>query len=102
MQQKLLVISEAAIYLGVSIDTVRRWDKAGLLHSTRPTGKARYFSVEELERIKNSPPGTPIGPRMPQGAIPATSRLKPFSLVITLGKLALVLLTVFTILFLLI
>ncbi|MCL5439251.1 MAG: MerR family transcriptional regulator, partial [Patescibacteria group bacterium] len=52
--RKLVVISEAAKILGVSIDTIRRWDKTGILHSTRPNGKNRYFSVEELEEIKFS------------------------------------------------
>ncbi|MBI2020039.1 MerR family DNA-binding transcriptional regulator, partial [Candidatus Daviesbacteria bacterium] len=55
-QHKLVLISEAALILGVSIDTVRRWDKAGLLHSERPDGKNRYFSIEELEQIKLGQP----------------------------------------------
>lgn len=52
----LVSISQAADILGVSIDTVRRWDKSGILKSTRPDGKNRYFSVDELERIKFSQP----------------------------------------------
>jgi DNA (cytosine-5)-methyltransferase 1 len=54
--QKLVPISEAAEILGVSIDTVRRWDKAGILHANRPDGKNRYFSVAELEKLKFSQP----------------------------------------------
>jgi len=57
-KEKLVKISEAAQILGVSIDTVRRWDKKGILHSTRPDGKNRYFSIEELEKIKFSRPLT--------------------------------------------
>ena len=49
-------ISEAAEFLGVSIDTVRRWDKAGKIKSTRPNGKDRCFSLAELERVKFSKP----------------------------------------------
>lgn len=51
-QNKLIPISEAAKVLGVSIDTVRRWDKAGIIHPERPDGKNRYFSLGELEKVK--------------------------------------------------
>src|SRR5947209_29597 len=54
--KKLISISEAAKILGVSIDTIRRWDKAGILHSERPDGKTRYFSLAELEQVKFSKP----------------------------------------------
>ena len=52
----LVLIGKAAEILGVSIDTVRRWDKAGKLRSVRPDGKNRYFSLEELNKIKRSRP----------------------------------------------
>lgn len=52
--ENLIRISEAANYLGVSIDTIRRWDRSGVLHSLRPDGKNRYFYLTELERIKFS------------------------------------------------
>lgn len=55
-QKKLIPISEAAKVLGVSIDTVRRWDKSDVLHSERPDGKNRYFSLDELEKHKLSQP----------------------------------------------
>lgn len=55
-QKKLIPISEAAKVLGVSIDTVRRWDKSGVLHSERPDGKNRYFSLNELKQHKLSQP----------------------------------------------
>ena len=54
--KKLVPISEAAKVLGVSIDTIRRWDKKGILHSERTDGKNRYFSIDELEKIKFSQP----------------------------------------------
>lgn len=100
-RQKFLVISEAARYLGVSIDTVRRWDKTGLLHSTRPTGKTRYFAIDELETVKNSPPGSPTGPRMPEVPEPVAVKTNMLFVVIIFGKLILVTLTVCAILFLL-
>jgi excisionase family DNA binding protein len=49
-------ISEAAQILGVSLDTIRRWDKTGLLHSERPDGKNRYFSLDELKSYKLNQP----------------------------------------------
>ncbi len=48
----LLTISQAADVLGVSIDTLRRWDKAGKLHAVRPDGKNRFFYRSELESLK--------------------------------------------------
>ena len=55
-EPKLVPIGQAAKILNVSIDTVRRWDASGRLHSTRPGGKDRYFSVSELESIKLTKP----------------------------------------------
>src|SRR3989344_2744958 len=54
--KNLVSIRQAADLLDVSIDTVRRWDKNGKLHSQRPNGKNRYFSIKELEKIKFSHP----------------------------------------------
>src|SRR3989344_3672682 len=54
--EKLISISEAAEFLGVSLDTIRRWDKLGTLHSQRPNGKDRFFSLGELEAIKTKKP----------------------------------------------
>lgn len=54
---KLLSLSQAAKHLGVSIDTVRRWDKKGKLQGIRTPGGHRRFAIEELNRIKS--PTTP-------------------------------------------
>ncbi|MGE5425639.1 MAG: MerR family transcriptional regulator [Bacillota bacterium] len=44
-------IGEAANKLGISIDTLRRWDKKGILRSYRFGGQKghRYFSVSDIE-----------------------------------------------------
>jgi excisionase family DNA binding protein len=55
-KQNLVPISEAAEFLGVSIDTVRRWDKKGKIKAVRPNGKDRFFSFQELERVNFSKP----------------------------------------------
>ncbi len=49
-------VSDAAAILGVSIDTVRRWDKAGKLVAVRLDGKNRYFAVDDLESFKAQMP----------------------------------------------
>jgi DNA-binding transcriptional MerR regulator len=56
--KKHVSISKAAEFLNVSVDTIRRWDEKGILHPTRPDGKNRYFSIEELEKVKFSQPLT--------------------------------------------
>lgn len=58
LNKKTVPIGQAAEFLGVSVDTVRRWDEKGILHSQRPDGKDRYFSLEELEKVKFSEPLT--------------------------------------------
>jgi len=45
-----LKISEAATYLGVSIDTLRRWEEKGKLKSLRANqGDHRYYNLAQLE-----------------------------------------------------
>lgn len=49
-QEKLLSIAQAAQLLGVSIDTLRRWDKSGKLVATRKNGGThRYYNQRDLE-----------------------------------------------------
>lgn len=51
-----LPISEAAKFLGVSLDTLRRWDKSGVIQSKRLDGKNRYFSIDDLKNnLSNRP-----------------------------------------------
>jgi DNA-binding transcriptional MerR regulator len=49
---KLLSISETANLLGISIDTLRQWDKKGILSSFRasPSGH-RYYRPEDIENF---------------------------------------------------
>lgn len=54
--KKLVSISEAAQILEVSLDTIRRWDKTGVLHSERPDGKNRFFDLSELKKFKSNQP----------------------------------------------
>lgn len=50
--KKWYTISEAAKYLGVSPDTLRRWEKAKKISApTRTAGGARRYSKELLDEI---------------------------------------------------
>ena len=54
MDEKLLNIREAARFLGVSIDTLRRWDKSGKLVATKKAGGThRYYARKDLEMFSN-------------------------------------------------
>ena len=47
----------AALKLGISVDTIRRWDKKGLIKSFRDERNDRMFSLEEIKRIQNKTQG---------------------------------------------
>ncbi len=49
-----LKINEAASYLGVSIDTLRRWDNAGRFKSSRVGSGHRYYSLAQLDEFLTS------------------------------------------------
>jgi len=50
MEEKLLTIGQAALYLGVSLNTLRRWDKSGkLVAINKDGGTHRYYREKDLE-----------------------------------------------------
>jgi len=52
MENKLISISKAANLLGVSIDTLRRWDKAGQLGSIRGGLRGhRFYNLSDIEQF---------------------------------------------------
>jgi molybdopterin-binding protein len=55
-----LSMGEAARALGVSVDTLRRWDRAGRLSTHRDERNRRRVPVHEVERLGARPhrPGT--------------------------------------------
>lgn len=95
--QKFIPIGEAAEFLKVSIDTVRRYDRLGILHSTRPGGKVRYFDLEELKKVKSSKPFNAISHL--EGGPMESFQVKQIGLLLV--KILIILLTILTILFLL-
>ena len=55
---QFITIGEAAIKLNISIDTIRRWDKKGLIKSLRDERNTRVFSLGEIIRIQEKTNGT--------------------------------------------
>ena len=52
MSNKLLSIGETATLLGISIDTLREWDKKNILNSFRPSPSGhRYYRPEDIENF---------------------------------------------------
>lgn len=54
----LYTISDAADKIGVSVDTIRRWEKKGLIKSQRSGLNHRLFSVDEITRIHEKVSGS--------------------------------------------
>ncbi len=52
---KHLSLGEAARALGVSVDTLRRWDRDGKIETVRDQGNRRTVAVSEIERLSNQP-----------------------------------------------
>ncbi len=52
MSNQYLSIGQAAEFLDVSIDTLRRWEEKGKITSERLDGKNRSFLVSDLEKLK--------------------------------------------------
>jgi len=50
-------ISDAATLLGVSVDTIRRWNKMGLIKASRNGKNHRAFNLEELKRVQQKTSG---------------------------------------------
>jgi excisionase family DNA binding protein len=49
--QALLTIGDASEYLGISIDTLRRWEKKGRIEPLRSPGGHRYYKKEDLDGL---------------------------------------------------
>ena len=52
MPKQTLTASEAARALGISLDTLRRWDRAGRIRVERDAANRRRVPVSEIERLK--------------------------------------------------
>jgi molybdopterin-binding protein len=54
MPRREYSVAEAARALGVSIDTVRRWDRAGKLRVERDAANRRVVPATEVERLRGA------------------------------------------------
>jgi molybdopterin-binding protein len=50
--KRLLSSTEAARALGISVDTLRRWDRAGRIRTERDAANRRLVPVAEVERLQ--------------------------------------------------
>ena len=51
MPRKLLTASQAARALGISLDTLRRWDRQGRIRTQRDAANRRLVPQSEIERL---------------------------------------------------
>ena len=63
MAKELYTASEAAAALGISLDTLRRWDKAGRVQVGRDASNRRVVSASELERLRGDGAGSHLSAR---------------------------------------
>jgi molybdopterin-binding protein len=54
-QEKGLSLGDAAAAIGVSVDTLRRWDRAGKLRTRRDERNRRRVPASELQRLAARP-----------------------------------------------
>jgi molybdopterin-binding protein len=59
-----LTLGEAAAAIGVSADTLRRWDRAGKLTTVRDERNRRMVTAEEVRRLTRRPQRHETGRRL--------------------------------------
>jgi molybdopterin-binding protein len=62
--EKDLTLGEAARAIGVSVDTLRRWDRAGKLLTHRDDDNRRLVPASEVQRLRASPERHQTGARL--------------------------------------
>ena len=63
MPKQVYSASEAAAALGISLDTLRRWDKAGRIHVQRDASNRRVVAAAEIDRLRGDGEGSHISAR---------------------------------------
>jgi molybdopterin-binding protein len=63
MAKQLYTASEAASALGISLDTLRRWDKQGRIKVERDRSNRRVVTAAEIDRVRGDGAGTHISAR---------------------------------------
>src|SRR5687767_4585670 len=54
MPKQLLTAAEAARALGISLDTLRRWDRAGKIRVERDSANRRVVHAQEVDRVRGA------------------------------------------------
>jgi molybdopterin-binding protein len=52
MPKQFYTATEAARMLGISLDTLRRWDRAGRIETARDPGNRRIVAAGEIRRLR--------------------------------------------------
>jgi len=63
MPKETYTASEAAAALGISLDTLRRWDKTGRLEVERDPSNRRVVAATEIDRVRGDTAGKHISAR---------------------------------------
>jgi len=63
MAKQEYTAGEAAAALGISLDTLRRWDRDGRLRVTRDDNNRRLVSAQEIDRIRGDAQGAHLSAR---------------------------------------
>ncbi|MBV8080766.1 MAG: helix-turn-helix transcriptional regulator [Actinobacteria bacterium] len=63
MAREYYSVSEAAKTLGISVDTLRRWDRQGRIRTERDNGNRRLVPASEITRLRGDPNETGLSAR---------------------------------------
>jgi molybdopterin-binding protein len=63
MPREFYSASEAAKTLGISVDTLRRWDRQGRIRTQRDHGNRRLVPAAEIDRLRGDANGATISAR---------------------------------------
>jgi molybdopterin-binding protein len=63
-QDRMLKAGDAARALGISLDTLRRWDREGTIRCVRDRSNRRLVPLSEVERVRGGPPIVTTGTRL--------------------------------------
>ena len=63
MAKQQYTASEAAAALGISLDTLRRWDRAGRIRVKRDSSNRRIVSAAEIDRLRGDGQGAHLSAR---------------------------------------
>ena len=63
MPKQTYSVGEAARLLGISLDTLRRWDRQGRIRTQRDRANRRVVPAAEIDRLRGGEPGHELSAR---------------------------------------